>query len=67
MSHVCPAPTCTKRVPDHQLACRVHWYALPRSTRNAIWAAYEPGQNAATMSSDYRAALDEATRHWSRA
>lgn len=24
--------------------CRRHWFALPKSKRDAIWAAYVPGQ-----------------------
>jgi hypothetical protein len=24
--------------------CRAHWFALPRPMRDAIWAAYVPGQ-----------------------
>jgi hypothetical protein len=25
-------------------ACRADWYALPKAIRDAIWAAYKPGQ-----------------------
>jgi hypothetical protein len=25
-------------------ACRLHWFALPKRLRDAIWATYEPGQ-----------------------
>jgi hypothetical protein len=24
--------------------CRRHWFALPKAMRDAIWAAYVPGQ-----------------------
>jgi hypothetical protein len=24
--------------------CRRHWYMLPKATRDAVWAAYVPGQ-----------------------
>ena len=24
--------------------CRDHWYKLPREIRDAIWSAYQPGQ-----------------------
>jgi hypothetical protein len=26
------------------LACRQHWYVLPKSLRDAIWRQYRPGQ-----------------------
>lgn len=64
MSHVCPAPTCSERIPDHQLACRGHWYQLPKAIREAVWDAYLPGQSAATMSPSYRRALKDATDFW---
>jgi hypothetical protein len=38
--HECPAPTCTRRVASTQLACRSHWYALPKELRDRVWDAH---------------------------
>jgi hypothetical protein len=48
--------------------CRAHWYALPKTIRDAIWAAYLPGQeNRMDPSADYldaaRAAQDWIASH----
>ena len=42
--HHCHRPRCETPVPPAQFACRPHWFELPRALRDAIWAAYEPGQ-----------------------
>lgn len=42
-THECPAPPCTRRVSQDRLACRNHWYALPRTLRDQIWDAYLSG------------------------
>ena len=44
MSHLCHAPGCRTPVPPKMFACRLHWFALPKRLRDAIWATYEPGQ-----------------------
>ncbi len=44
MTHTCHAPHCDKPVPPKILACRSHWFMLPKPLRDAIWAAYLPGQ-----------------------
>ena len=41
--HKCPAPPCNRRVPYEMLACRNHWYAIPRHLRDQIWDAYLSG------------------------
>lgn len=43
MSHQCPRPGCTQRVPTDQYACRSDWYALPADIRTAIWRAWRRG------------------------
>lgn len=43
-NHTCHWPGCTKQVPPAMFMCKPHWFALPRSLRNKIWAAYQPGQ-----------------------
>lgn len=40
------------------LACRAHWYSLPRGLRNRIWAAWKNGEGAG--SPEHEAAVDEA-------
>jgi hypothetical protein len=42
--HECHWPGCPKQVPPALWGCPPHWYALPRSLRDRIWRAYEPGQ-----------------------
>lgn len=44
-SHTCPEPRCEIQVPSNQLACRPHWYSIPKPLRDELWAAYrEDGQ-----------------------
>ena len=42
--HTCHHPHCDLPVPPKMLACRAHWFQLPRGLRDGIWAAYVPGQ-----------------------
>jgi hypothetical protein len=42
--HTCHATGCTRAVPPKMFMCRPHWYSLPKAMRDAIWAAYVPGQ-----------------------
>lgn len=42
--HTCHAAGCDVRVPPRMFMCRRHWFTLPMSMRNEIWAAYVPGQ-----------------------
>lgn len=44
MDHSCHWPGCTKQVPPAMWGCKEHWYKLPKRLRDAIWDAYEPGQ-----------------------
>lgn len=65
-SHRCPARGCEFYVPDAQLACKRHWFQLPKPLRDKIWREYEPGQSAATMSEGYREALTAADVVWAQ-
>lgn len=56
--HGCPAPGCTKTVPREQLACRRHWYAIPRPLRDAVWTEYQRGP----QSTAHMAAVNAAIR-----
>lgn len=42
--HTCHATCCKVSVPPKMFMCREHWFSLPRSYRDAILRAYEPGQ-----------------------
>jgi hypothetical protein len=37
-THRCPRRGCRVTVPNHLFACRAHWYALSKPTRDLIWA-----------------------------
>ena len=43
MTHKCPRPECTRRVPDDLFACRGDWYALPERLRTAVWSGWRSG------------------------
>ena len=55
--HRCPGPDCTVEVRQEQLACRVHWYALPKPLREEIWRFYRDGDHLS-----HQAAVREAVR-----
>ena len=58
--HHCHWPLCNAQVPPAMWGCRKHWYMLPISLRNKIWATYEPGQEVSmTPSDEYLDAADE--------
>jgi hypothetical protein len=44
MPHTCHAHGCGLPVPASMFACRVHWYALRKPMRDAIWREYRRGQ-----------------------
>lgn len=56
--HACPKPGCPAVVPVHMLACRPHWYAIPRPLRDAIWRAWRSGAGAGSAA--HRAAITAA-------
>lgn len=52
--HECHWPGCTRQVPPAMWGCRPHWFALPKSLRDRVWATYRPGQEVdATPSREY--------------
>lgn len=59
MTHECPAPGCDRQVTSSQLACRRHWFQLPRPLRNALWDTYYAPGSAA-----HRAAVNACCRWW---
>lgn len=44
MKHTCHWYGCTKEVPPAMWGCKQHWFTLPKSLRDRIWATYVPGQ-----------------------
>lgn len=42
--HTCHWPGCNKQVPPAMWGCYTHWKRLPKTLRDEIWRAYEPGQ-----------------------
>jgi hypothetical protein len=43
VSHQCPGKGCTEQVPTSKLACRSHWFQLPKELRDRIWKAWRSG------------------------
>lgn len=39
-THPCPARSCGVPVTHDKLACRRHWYTVPKDLRDKLWAAY---------------------------
>ena len=47
LPHYCHARRltgCAAEVPPKMFMCKRHWFMLPKRMRDAIWAAYQPGQ-----------------------
>jgi hypothetical protein len=63
-NHTCPAPRCRLRCPPSKLACKEHWFKLPRPIRVSIMTHYVEGQTLATASSLYLDALQAAIDFW---
>ena len=57
-THECPGYGCTRRVPEHMLACRADWSRIPRVLRDAVWAAWDNGRGAGSPA--HRAAITAA-------
>ena len=61
--HTCHWPNCERQVPPAMWGCKVHWFKLPRSLRNRVWAAYRPGQeNDLQPSEDYFQVADDVQK-----
>lgn len=45
-------------VSSDMLACRSHWYSLPKALRNRVWAAWRNGEGAG--SDEHNAAIEDA-------
>ena len=42
--HHCHALRCKVEVPPELHMCRAHWFSVPKSLRDQLWATYGPGQ-----------------------
>lgn len=66
MAHTCHWPGCGKPVPASMWGCKPHWFALPKTLRDRIWATYRRGQEVTkTPSSEYIEAA-KAVQEWIR-
>ena len=42
-THNCPAPGCTEQVKRSMLACKPHWFMVPRELRRELKRTYQLG------------------------
>ena len=62
-AHTCHWVGCTRQVPPALWGCKDHWFKLPKSLRDRIWATYKPGQEVTmTPSAEYLKAADDAEK-----
>jgi hypothetical protein len=60
-AHRCHAKDCRAVVPPRIFMCRRHWFMVPKTLRDAVWAAYRQGQEIdKDPSPAYRDAAHEA-------
>lgn len=61
--HQCPGPDCTRIVSAAMLACRRHWYQVPRPLRDRVWVAWNDGAGAGSKehAEAMRAAIETMT------
>lgn len=63
--HLCHHPRCEVHVPPRMLACRKHWYQLPRWLRDEVWDRYSPGQERRKdPSSEYLETVHKCIEVW---
>lgn len=62
--HLCHAEGCTRPVPPKMFMCKPHWFALPKETRDAVWATYRPGQEVDKDPSDEYLAVAIEAINW---
>lgn len=56
---------CNAEVAPKMFMCKRHWFRLPKKMRDAIWAAYQPGQEDRLVrpTEEYFRVTDEAERY----
>lgn len=57
-THQCPKRGCRVQVPYEQLACKRHWYELPKAIRDAVNKAFRRGLGIGTP--EHNAAVNTA-------
>lgn len=62
--HHCHAIGCEAVIPASYLMCRFHWFQVPRRIRDAVWAAYRPGQEVTLDPSPEWLKAAEEARQW---
>lgn len=62
--HHCHWPGCKQQVPPALWGCKRHWFQLPKSLRNKIWATYEPGQEVDGTPSDSYLKVAREVQEW---
>lgn len=61
--HHCHAWGCSVSTSPEMLMCRRHWFMVPKSLRDRVWAAYRSGQCEDKRPSDeWHRAADEAIK-----
>lgn len=66
MSHSCYHPECDVAVPPRMLACRRHWFQLPKVLRDEIWRTYTGWKTLTPSkpSQEYLDAIAQARQYW---
>jgi hypothetical protein len=64
VSHLCHWPECGKEVPPAMWGCRPHWFRLPKSLRDRIWATYVHGQEVTKTPSQAYLEAARAVQQW---
>ena len=63
--HTCHHPDCTTAVPPKVLACKPHWFEIPKPLRDKVWLAYQPRQEVTkTPSVEYLEVIREVMAYW---
>ena len=65
--HSCHWPGCGKQVPPAKWGCSGHWYMLPKSLRDEVWAAYIPGQEETMTPSQAYLEVAQRVQEWIKA
>lgn len=64
MSHTCHWPGCDKAVPPAMWGCKAHWFRLPKTLRDRIWATYRAGQEITKTPSTAYVEAAQAVQQW---
>lgn len=59
--HACSVSGCGRKIPDHFLMCKKHWYLCPADLREEVWEAWHRYQAKELPLSDLREVQKRAT------